>query len=317
MRTTSDRQGRIAALDCGTNSTRLLVVNQDGSTRTRLMRITRLGEGVDATGRLNPAAIGRTVAVLKEYRQTMDREGVTAARLVTTSAVRDAENGQEFIRTAAAEVGVPMELLSGEEEGEEAFAGATMGLEPARGDDVVVDIGGGSTEIVLRRCGRAGAISLDMGCVRVTERFLRKDPPSPGEMAAAVTFIQTMLDAGVARMPLLADLAPGSRLIGLAGTVTTLSALDLELSEYDSAAIHHSRLSRESIERWCEVLAGEPTAARARRRVIASGREDVIVGGALILRETMRRLGFEECVVSETDILDGLALSLLERTSAS
>jgi exopolyphosphatase / guanosine-5'-triphosphate,3'-diphosphate pyrophosphatase len=317
MKTTWDHKGRIAALDCGTNSTRLLIANRNGSTRTRLMRITRLGEGVDSTSRLNTAAIGRTVAVLKEYRQIMDREGVTAARLVTTSAVRDAENGSEFLRAAAAEVGVPTELLSGQDEGEVAFAGATMGLEPARGDDIAVDIGGGSTEIILRQCGRVRAISLNMGCVRVTERFLRNDPPSPDEMAAAVTFIGSTLDEGIVRMPLLADLARGSRLIGMAGSVTTLSALDLELSEYDPAAIHHSRLSRQSIERWCELLAGEPTAARARRQVIANGREDVIVGGALILREIMLRLGFEECVASETDMLDGLALSLLECTSAS
>ena len=317
MKTAWDHQGRIAALDCGTNSTRLLVLNQDGSTRSRLMRITRLGEGVDSTGRLNPAAIGRTVAVLKEYRQIMDVEGVTDARVVTTSAVRDAENGTEFLRAAAAEVGVPIELLSGQDEGEVAFAGATIGLEPPSGDDIAVDIGGGSTEIVLRRDGTTRAISLNMGCVRVTERFLRNDPPDPDEIDAAVAFIRTTLDEAVARMPSLADLTPGSRLIGLAGSVTTLSALDLGLCEYDPAAIHHSRLSRRSIERWCELLAGEPTAARARRPVIANGREDVIVGGALILRETVRRLGFEECVVSETDILDGLALSLLERTRAS
>jgi exopolyphosphatase / guanosine-5'-triphosphate,3'-diphosphate pyrophosphatase len=317
MKTAWGHQGRIAALDCGTNSTRLLVLDRDGSTRIRLMRITRLGEGVDSTSRLNLAAIGRTVAVLKEYRQIMDREGVTAARLVTTSAVRDAENGPEFLRAAAAEVGVPAELLSGQEEGELAFAGATIGLEPARGDDIAVDIGGGSTEIVLRRDGTIRAVSLDMGCVRVTERFFRNDPPGPDEISAAVTFIRTTLDEGKVRMPSLAVLAPGSRLTGLAGSVTTLSALHLGLSEYDPAAIHHSRLSRRSIKRWCELLAGEPTTARACRRVIADGREDVIVGGALILYETMGRLGFEECVVSETDMLDGLALSLLERTSAS
>jgi len=294
-----------------------LVVNQDGSTRTRLMRITRLGEGVDSTRRLNPAAIGRTVAVLKEYRQIMDREGVTAARLVTTSAVRDAENGVEFLQAAAAEVGVPTELLSGQDEGEVAFAGATMGLEPASGDDVAIDIGGGSMEIALRQGGLARAISLDMGCVRVTERYLRSDPPGSDEIDAAVEFMRITLDEAMAQMPSLSDLAPGSRLIGLAGSVTTLSALALGLSEYDPAAIHHSRLSRQSVEHWCEILAGEPTVARADRRVIAPGREDVIVGGALILRETMRRLGFEECVVSETDMLDGLALSVLERTSAS
>jgi exopolyphosphatase/guanosine-5'-triphosphate,3'-diphosphate pyrophosphatase len=310
-------QGRVAALDCGTNSTRLLVVNQDGSTLTRLMRITRLGEGVDSTRRLNPAAIGRTVAVLREYRQIMEREGVAAARLVTTSAVRDAENGAAFLEAASAEVGVPTELLSGEDEGGFAFAGATLGLEPVAGDDVAIDIGGGSTEIALRKAATVRAISLDMGCVRVTERFLRTDPPRPDEIAAAVEFSVATLNEAVAQLPALSDLAPGSRLIGLAGSITTLSALALGLTEYDPSAIHHSRLSLQSVEHWCDILCGEPISARARRRVIAPGREDVIAAGALILREIMRHLDFEECVVSETDMLDGLALSLLERTSAS
>ena len=275
------------------------------------MRITRLGEGVDSTRRLKPAAIGRTVAVLKEYRRIMDREAVTAARLVTTSAVRDAENGAEFLLAAAAEVGVPTELLSGQEEGEVAFAGATIGLEPISGEDVAIDIGGGSTEIALGRPGSIDVISLDMGCVRVTERFLRSDPPTLDEMDAAVDFIRATLKEGLAHVPALSDLPAGSRLIGLAGTITTLSALSLGLSEYDPAAIHHSRLSRQAVEEWCDILAGEPVRERAGRLVVAPGREDVIVGGALILRETMRCLGFEECVVSETDILDGLALSLL------
>ena len=280
------------------------------------MRITRLGEGVDSARCLTPAAIGRTVAVLKEYRGIMDHEGVTAARLVTTSAVRDAENGTEFLRAAAAEVGVPTELLSGPEEGEVAFAGATIGLEPVRGEDVVLDIGGGSTEIALRQAGATSAISLDMGCVRVTERFLRSDPPALTELEGAVEFIRATLKEGMAHVPSLSDLPAGSRLIGVAGTITTLSALSLGLPEYDPASIHHSRLSRQSVEEWCDILAGEPVGDRADRQVVAPGREDVIVGGALILRETMRCLGFEECVVSETDILDGLALSLLKHPSA-
>jgi exopolyphosphatase / guanosine-5'-triphosphate,3'-diphosphate pyrophosphatase len=307
------RPGRVAALDCGTNSTRLLIVDRDGSTHRRFMRITRLGEGVDATHLLAPNALQRTLSVLKEYRSAMDEAGVTAARLVATSAVRDARNGDRFLRDATDVVGVPAELLDGQTEGALACRGATAGLTAVAGDDVVVDIGGGSTELAVRRDGTVRAVSLDIGCVRLTERFLHHDPPSAPELEAAAEFVRSSLHDAQEQVLELAALRPGSRLVGLAGSVTTLAALDLGLDGYDPTRTHHAVLTRRAVDHWYDVLAGEPASARAGRRAIAAGREDVIAGGALVLREVMRTLGFDRCVVSETDILDGLAMSLLDQ----
>ena len=303
----------MAALDCGTNSTRLLIAEHDGSTHRRLMRITRLGEGVDATHLLAPQALERTMSVLAEYRSAMDEAGVTAARLVATSAVRDARNGDQFLRDAADVVGVAAELLDGQTEGALACRGATAGLPAVEGDDVVVDIGGGSTELAVRHDGTVSAVSLDVGCVRLTERFLRHDPPTGDELEAAREFVRSALEHAPDEIPQLARLEPGSRLVGLAGSVTTLAALELGLDGYDPERTHHSVLTREAVDRWYGVLAAERASERARRRAIARGREDVIAAGALVLREVMGTFGFDRCVVSETDILDGLAMSLLER----
>ena len=304
------RPGRVAALDCGTNSTRLLIVERDGSAHSRLMRITRLGEGVDATHLLAPRALERTMSVLAEYRFAMDEADVTAARLVATSAVRDARNGDLFLREAAAVVGVPAELLDGQAEGALACRGATASLPAVGGDDVVVDIGGGSTELAVRRDGTVRAVSLDIGCVRITERFLHHDPPTADELEAAVEYVRTSLMGARDEFH---PVASGSRLVGLAGSVTTLAALELGLDGYDPARTHHAVLTRHAVDHWYEVLAAEPAAERARRRAVAAGREDVIAAGALVLREVMGTFGFERCIVSETDILDGLAMSLLEQ----
>ena len=198
---TARRPGRVAALDCGTNSTRLLIAERDGSTHRRLMRITRLGEGVDATHLLAPKALERTLSVLAEYRSAMDEAGVTAARLVATSAVRDARNGDRFLRDAADVVGVPAELLDGQTEGALACRGATAGLPAVGGDDVVVDIGGGSTELAVRHDGTVSAVSLDIGCVRLTERFLRHDPPTDDELDAAREFVRSALRRRARRDP--------------------------------------------------------------------------------------------------------------------
>ena len=305
-----DRVGALAAVDCGTNSTRLLVAGADGAVLDRQMRVTRLGEGVDATGRLAAGAVSRTLAVLADYRKTMDSLGVAAARLVATSAVRDAANGADFLRAAAETTGVRAELLSGEEEGRLAYAGATDDLPPTAGDDVVLDIGGGSTELVVERAGVLGAVSLHLGCVRLTERYLRHDPPAAPELAAVAAAIGSELDRAVAELPALGTLRPGSRLLGLAGTVSTLAMLDLGLDRYERARVHHAVLDLATVSRWCEVLAAEPSGDRSRRAGMDPGREDVIVGGAIVLREVMRRFGFDRCLVSEADILDGLVLSL-------
>jgi exopolyphosphatase/guanosine-5'-triphosphate,3'-diphosphate pyrophosphatase len=276
------------------------------------MRITRLGEGVDATHRLSPHALERTLSVLAQYRTAMDEAGVTAARLVATSAVRDARNGDRFLRDAGDVVGVPAELLDGQAEGALACRGATAGLPQAAGDDVVVDIGGGSTELVVGRDGAVRAVSLDIGCVRLTERFMHHDPPKADELDAATGFVQSSLHHARQEVPELAQLRPGSRLLGLAGSVTTLAALELGLDGYDPTQTHHFVLTRGAVEHWYEVLAAEPAATRGRRRAIVAGREDVITGGALVLREVMSAFDFDRCVVSETDILDGLAMGLLE-----
>jgi exopolyphosphatase/guanosine-5'-triphosphate,3'-diphosphate pyrophosphatase len=303
-------KGTRAALDCGTNSTRLLVVDQGGEPLARLMEITRLGEGVDAIHRLSPDAIARTLNVLKGYRAVMDELGVARARLVATSAVRDAGNGQEFLDAASEVTGVHAELLSGLAEGELAFRGATSGLEPAAGDDVVVDIGGGSTELVVMSNGQLGAVSLDLGCVRLTERQLKSDPPTPDQLAATRRTIAQELDRAQVSVPALGRLRAPSRLIGLAGTVSTLAALDQHLAHYDRERIHHAHLTRSAVDQWCDTLGAEPARARAERPGMVSGREDVIVGGALVLQSVMARFDFPECLVSESDILDGLVASI-------
>lgn len=302
-------EGPVAAIDCGTNSTRLLVVDASGASLVRLMRITRLGQGVDATGMLDPEAVERTLSVLSDFRGVMDELAVRGARMVATSAVRDAANGPAFLAAATDATGVTAELLSGEEEGALAYAGATDDLSPSAGDDVVIDIGGGSTELVLQRDGRIHAVSMDLGCVRLTERAFHGDPPTAADIADAVATVDAELDAAVGKVPILADLRPGSRLIGLAGTVSTLAMLEQGLAHYDRDQIHHYRLDRSVVDRWCAILAAEPAARRLERPGIVAGREDVILGGAVVLRQAMARLGFDECLVSESDILDGLASS--------
>jgi exopolyphosphatase/guanosine-5'-triphosphate,3'-diphosphate pyrophosphatase len=305
--------GALAAVDCGTNSTRLLVVGPRGDVRTREMTITRLGQGVDASRRLDAQALERTFVALRAYRSIMDAEGVRRARVVATSAVRDAANSEAFLLPAAEIVGAPAELLSGQEEGRLSYAGATGDLPVEDATVVVLDIGGGSTEIVTKVEGEILAVSLDIGCVRLTERFLRGDPPTAAEMAAAVQAIGVELDRATAAIPVLVDQGGPLRLVGLAGTVSTLASLELGLADYDREQIHHAVLTAESVAHWCDVLAAEPVAERARRPGLPPGRQDVIVGGALVLREVMARFALPECIVSEADILDGLIMSLQEQ----
>jgi exopolyphosphatase/guanosine-5'-triphosphate,3'-diphosphate pyrophosphatase len=302
--------GALAAVDCGTNSTRLLVVGSAGDVRAREMTITRLGEGVDATHLLRPEAMERTFAALRAYRSVMDAKHVRRARLVATSAVRDAANGEAFLLPAAEIIGAPAELLAGTEEGRLSYAGATGDLPAADAAAFVLDIGGGSTEIVTKAGGHIFSVSLDIGCVRLTERFLPGDPPTATEVAAAVQAIQVELNRAAEVIPPLADESRSARLVGLAGTVSTLAAMELGLAEYDSERIHHAVLTAAAVRRWCDVLGAEPLAERARRPGLPAGRRDVIFGGALVLREVMTRFGFRECIVSEADILDGLIMSM-------
>ena len=301
---------RLAAIDCGTNSTRLLVADAvDGAppaTLERLMRITRLGQGVDATGRLAPEAIERTVATLTEYRQVLHRLGVERVRMTATSAARDAANRDDFFAAAEAAVGVRPELLGGQEEARLSFLGATADLDPADGPFLVVDIGGGSTEFAVGRTEPEGVVSVDIGCVRMTEKFLHSDPPAPEELSGALTVARDYLDDVARDVPAVAEAAC---LVGLAGTVTTVAAVELGI-DYDRDRIHHFRLTREAVEDVFRTLATETRAQRAHNPGLEQGRADVIVGGVVVLAAIMRYFGFDDCLVSEADILDGLVMSL-------
>jgi len=299
----------VAAIDCGTNSTRLLVADAQGRPLERLMRITRLGEGVDATGRLSPAAIDRCVAVLAEFRLVMDELGVGRGRLAATSAARDASNGAAFLDAAGEATGLVPELLSGIEEGRLSLSGAVADLDRSDGPFLVLDIGGGSTELIAADGPDdpdLAAVSLQLGCVRVAERFLGTDPPTRAELDAAEAEVAAQLESAVAAHPRFAE---AHRLVGLAGTVSTLASLQLGLEEYDRDRIHHSVLTADDIGRWYRVLAAEPARDRLARPGMVPGREDVIVGGAMVLHAVMDRFGFAECLVSEADILDGLVAS--------
>jgi len=298
----------VAAIDCGTNSTRLLVTDESRRPIERLMRITRLGQGVDATGRLAPEAVERTVDVLREFRAVMDRYGVTATRMSATSAVRDAANRELFVDAATAVIGTRPEVLSGDEEGRLAFSGATAELDVADGPFLVVDIGGGSTELVVGADAPVGLVSLEMGCVRLTEKFLRHDPPLPEELRDALDDVHDRLEDAVVEVPALRD---GARMIGLAGTVTTVAAVEMGLKEYDRDRVHHFWLTRAAAEDVFRTLATESRAARLGNPGLEEARADVIVGGCVALVGVLRFFGFDGCLVSEADILDGLAASLL------
>ena len=298
-----------AAIDCGSNSTRLLV--GDGGPRPieRLMTVTRLAQGVDAARRLAPDAIERTLAVLRGYRAVMDRHGVERVRMAATSAVRDAENRDQFLDAAEAVVGVRPDLLAGDEEGRLSFAGATAGLDPAGGPYLVVDIGGGSTEFVVGTDAPVGVVSVDVGCVRITERYLHSDPPSPLELSQAITVMHAHLRDVKRELPAVVE---ARRLVGLAGTVTTMAAVEIGLPVYDRDRIHHFVLTREAAEDVFRTLATESRADRAHNPGLEEARADVIVGGAAILVAVMRHFDLDECLVSESDILDGLLYSVLD-----
>jgi exopolyphosphatase/guanosine-5'-triphosphate,3'-diphosphate pyrophosphatase len=299
---------RVAAIDCGTNSVRLLVSEDGRSTLERLMRITRLGQGVDRSGRLDPDAVDRTVAVLREYRDVMDRFEVDRVRMTATSAARDAANRDDFFAAAEAAVGMRPELLSGEEEGRLSFLGATAELDPADGPFLVFDIGGGSTEFTYGTTESEATVSTDMGCVRITEAWLHGDPPSAVELSQALSIIGIHLDDVVREIPQAAEAAT---YVGLAGTVSTAAAVELGLATYDRDRIHHSRLSKAAVEDVFRTLATEPLAERIHNPGLERERADVIVGGMCVFVGVMRRLGIAECLVSESDILDGLAMSLV------
>jgi exopolyphosphatase/guanosine-5'-triphosphate,3'-diphosphate pyrophosphatase len=315
---------RVAAIDCGTNSIRLLVADvtrrDDGSSVLRdvhrEMRIVRLGEGVDATGRLSVAALMRTRDALADYTLISRRKGTEQVRMVATSATRDASNRDDFFSMTRDVLGVEAEVISGDEEARLSFTGAVGDLEPEDGPFVVADIGGGSTELVVGTWdGTAAQIkaarSVDIGCVRITERCLRSDPPTADEVAAARELAERVLEDAFNAVPA----ADARTWVGVAGTITTLSAVALGLPEYDSNQTHLSRLSIAEIGRTADQLLAASHDERAANRAIHPGRVDVIGGGALIaavLAEQLNaRAGISELLISEHDILDGIALSLL------
>ena len=300
----------LAAIDCGTNSTRLLVTRGAGADKHAIARvntITRLGSGVDRTGRLDPAAIDRTADVLQQYRKILDEHGVDRIRMTATSAARDAENRDDFFAAAEDVVGVRPELLSGDEEAELSFRGATAELDPADGPFLVVDIGGGSTEFILGTEEVEAAKSIDIGCVRLTEQYIESDPPAPEELHACISVTESWLDDVAREMP---GIGAARTFVGLAGTITTMAAVELGLHEWDRNAIHHFRFRREAIEDVFRTLATEPLEDRKHNPGLEEARADVIVAGSCIFVAIVRWLGAEECLVSEADILDGLVASL-------
>jgi exopolyphosphatase/guanosine-5'-triphosphate,3'-diphosphate pyrophosphatase len=315
----SDEHRTVAAIDCGTNSTRLLVsrLGRDYrgrwsavETLDRQNTITRLGQGVDATGRLDPDAIERTLAVLRRYQASIEAHGATELRITATSAARDAANSADLFDPAQAIVGVRPELLSGQEEGQLTFTGATAELDPADGPFLVVDIGGGSTELSAGTTAVEAVRSLDIGCVRLTEKHLHSDPPAPEELSNAIAEAVDLFSDALREEPVYGQ---AQTLVGVAGTISTVAAVELGLVEYDRDAIHHLHLSRAAVEDVFRTLATEPAADRAHNPGLEPARVDVIVGGCCVLVALLRTLGADELLVSESDILDGLVQSLADR----
>ncbi len=301
---------RVAAVDCGTNSIRLLVADLEGDALTDVVRrleIVRLGQGVDRTGRLAPEALERTRAAMRSYAADIERTGAERVRLVATSATRDAVNREEFAADAQAILGVAPEVVTGDEEAALSFTGAVRALGGGlEAPYLVVDIGGGSTEFVLGEATVASACSVDIGCVRLTERHLTADPPTPESVGAAVADIDAALSVVGAEV----DLRRARTLVGLAGSVTTVAAIVLKLPAYDAARIQHARIPVEAVREVTDRLLTMSHSERAALPVMHPGRVDVIGAGALVLRTVMERLGCPDVVVSESDILDGIAWSL-------
>jgi exopolyphosphatase/guanosine-5'-triphosphate,3'-diphosphate pyrophosphatase len=307
---------RVAAVDCGTNSIRLLVADLDPETgaETELDRrteIVRLGQGVDATGRLADDALARTFASCEQYAEVIKGFGVSRIRFVATSATRDASNRAEFVDGVRARLGVEPEVISGDEEAGLSFRGATRALaDEGYGHPtpyLVVDIGGGSTEFVLGTERVLAARSVDIGCVRMTERHLRSDPPTEAQIAGATGDIDAAIDLAAETV----DLAQAKTLVGLAGSVTTVAAVALGLERYDRSRIHLSRIPADVVRSTAADLLTMSREQRAAIPVMHPGRVDVIGAGALVLARIVDRLGLSEVVVSEHDILDGIAYSLV------
>ncbi len=309
---------RVAAVDCGTNSIRLLIADVSDGRLTdvhREMRIVRLGQGVDATGEFAPEALARTRAALEAYAALMRDHEVSAVRMVATSAARDAGNRDEFFAMTSEVLGAVVpgavaEVITGEQEARLSFLGAVGELDSAAAPFVVVDLGGGSTEVVLGSDDVVAAYSADIGCVRLTERCLHSDPPTDEEIDAARAVVREALETVLSVVPV----QQARTWVGVAGTMTTLAALARKMTTYDSDAIHLSSVSFDDLLPVCAELLAMTRAQRAVLGPMHEGRVDVIGGGALIVTELAavlgERAGIDTLLVSEHDILDGIALSI-------
>ncbi|GLW07314.1 hydrolase [Microtetraspora sp. NBRC 13810] len=309
---------RVAAIDCGTNSVRLLIADVPAGGAAgggaladveRVMEIVRLGEGVDRTGRLAAEALERTFAAMRGYAKLIAQHGAERTRVVATSATRDAANRDVFVAGVREIFGVEPEVITGAEEAELSFIGATRGLTGHPEPYLVVDIGGGSTEFVVGSSGSlAGALSVDIGCVRLSERHLRQagDPPA----AAAVEAVAADVEAALSRVEAAVPVARARTLVGLAGSVTTVAGIALGLPSYDPERIHHARIDAARVHEVSARLLAMTHDERAALGVMHPGRVDVIGAGALILDRIVRRFAFTEVIVSEHDILDGIAWSI-------
>jgi exopolyphosphatase/guanosine-5'-triphosphate,3'-diphosphate pyrophosphatase len=302
---------RVAGIDCGTNSVRLLIADRAPSGSlvdvAREMRIVRLGAGVDQAGRLAPEAIERTRVALVEYATLITSLGARAVRMVATSATRDAANRDDFTTMVHETLGVEPEVISGTEEAALSFAGASNGVGVVAAPLLVGDIGGGSTELVLGRPGETelAAYSMDIGCVRMTERHLRSDPPTAAQVEAARADVRDAIAAARITVPI----ETAASFVGVAGTVTTMAALTLRLDSYQPEAIHGSTMTAEQVHELADRLLRMPHDERAMLPVMHPGRVDVIGAGALILSELMRASGVGSVIASEHDILDAVAAS--------
>jgi exopolyphosphatase / guanosine-5'-triphosphate,3'-diphosphate pyrophosphatase len=302
---------RVAAIDCGTNSIRLLIADIDGSSFREVVRdmeIVRLGQGVDQTGQFHPDAIARTLSAVDKFAAEIAKRGVEKIRFCATSATRDATNRHLFVDGVRERLGIEPEVISGDEEAALSFAGAIQDLDPSNGPFLVIDIGGGSTEFVFGTSSVEAARSVNIGCVRMSERHFANDPATAAQVELARTDIQAAIAQAAAEVPI----TQAKTLVAVAGTATTVAAAALNLSEYDRYAIHLARISATQVH---DVSAMFLTSNREQRLALGymhPGRVDVIAAGALVLSEIMKATGAMEFVASESDILDGMARSLVK-----
>jgi exopolyphosphatase/guanosine-5'-triphosphate,3'-diphosphate pyrophosphatase len=300
---------RVAAIDCGTNSIRLLIADIDESNFREVIRdmeIVRLGQGVDETGQFHPDAIARTLAAVDKFAAEIAKRGVEKIRFCATSATRDATNRHLFVDGVRERLGIEPEVISGDEEAALSFAGAIKDLDPFNGPFLVVDIGGGSTEFVFGTSTVEAARSVNIGCVRMTERHFASDPATAEQIEAARADIQAAIAQAAAVVPI----TTAKTLVAVAGTATTVAAAALDLPEYDRYAIHLSHISAQQVHDAATMFATSNREQRLALGYMHPGRVDVIAAGSLVLSEIMKATGASEFVASESDILDGMAYSL-------